>query len=156
MIPNLRLRVGLSDSFDLGIEYEFFSLGLIAKYAISHDPEGFSYAMLGGAGTSPSDDSSAGSYVYLGAIASGRFGAFEPFVLTRFNHVWQNGRTFDFGPLGGVTLPAGSFSYFNFALGSSVWPVNWFGLAFALNALSSGASTDASPFYPTGSLLFRF
>ena len=121
-LPVLKLSIGLSRNFDLGLQYDSFSLGLFGKYSfINNQESGFSLAGVAGGGAT-----GGGAYGFAGPAFSVKLGAFEPYAVGRYNFV-------SFGESSSssrLSWEAGQHSYFQFTFGGLLW----LGKGFGLNA----------------------
>lgn len=121
-LPAFKFSYGLSRSFDLGLQYDSFSLGLFGKYSFLNNQEsGFSLAGVAGGGATVG-----GGYAYAGPAFSYKIGALEPYVVGRYNYVSYGEQTSS----SGLSWEAGTHSYFQFTFGG----VLWLGKGFGLNA----------------------
>ena len=113
-IPAFKCAVGLSSAFDLGVQLESASLGGFAKYSfINNQEQGFSLAGVVGAGAVAS-----GSYFYGGPVLSYKAKSVEPYFVARFNvvHYGESDNIFE-----NVSWEAGTYTYFQFTLGTIFW-----------------------------------
>lgn len=115
----IKWNVGLSENWDMGIQYESLSLGLRFKYAVINNKEnGFSLAGALGIGSSLG-----GSHYYGDIMTSYLTGWWEPYSNLRLVHVTidpidfghKDNSVFDF------TIPRTEYSYGQFFLGSRFW-----------------------------------
>jgi len=125
VLPFFKFSVGLSRDFDLGLQYDSFSLGLFGKYSfLNNQASGFSLAGVAGGGIAVG-----GGYAYAGPALSYKLGALEPYFVARYNFV-SYGKS---SSSSGMSWDAGNYSYFQFTLGG----VLWLGKGFGLNAEAS-------------------
>jgi hypothetical protein len=114
VIPACKVAVGLSSNFDLGGQMENASIGGFGKYSLVNNREqGFSLAVVAGGGAVAS-----GSYFYGGPVLSYKAKSFEPYFMGRLNVV-HYGEANDL--FSDVHWEAGTYSYFQFTLGSIFW-----------------------------------
>lgn len=119
-IPSFKLAVGLSSNFDLGAQYDGFSLGVFAKNSfINGRDRGFSLAGVLGVGVV-----SGGAYAYAGPVLSVKAGAFEPYLVGRVNFVAYGSSDSS----STISWDAGQYFYFQGTLGSVVWLSRCLGL----------------------------
>lgn len=142
VLPEFKWLAGLTDNWDIGLQYEILSLGLLTRYSFVNNDEGFSLAGFGGFG-----DMVGGNYIYAGPAVSFRAGQWEPFFNLRYNHIhWkkQSG-TLNFTSNDGTStgIPyetsAVDFHYYQAALGTVFWFTEKFGLNLDANAISSNS-----------------
>jgi hypothetical protein len=119
-IPAFKCAVGLSSAFDLGVQLECASIGGFAKYSLINNQErGFSLAGVAGGGAVAS-----GSYFYAGLALSYLAKSFEPYFVARFNvvHYGEPNDLFE-----DVSWEAGTYTYFQFTLGTIIWATKHIG-----------------------------
>jgi hypothetical protein len=122
VLPVFKLSVGLSRDFDLGLQYDSFSIGLFGKYSFMNNQEsGFSLAGVAGGGATVG-----GGYAFAGPALSFKLGAFEPYAVGRYNFVSYK----ESDSAVGMSWEAGQHTYFQFTFGG----VLWLGKGFGLNA----------------------
>jgi hypothetical protein len=141
-VPSIKYSVGLSDSFDLGFQYEVVEYGAWGKYQLLGGREGFALAGLAGMGLSFT-----GFYGYLGPVLSWKSGIFEPYFVERVNYVDYPEASVNVQNVGEVHVDPGSYRYLQHTLGFFLWPVHSVG--FGLEA--SAFTTLGSPFILRGS-----
>lgn len=154
-LPSLKYSIGLSDSFDLGFQYEVIEYGAWGKYAILNQPEGLSFAALAGAGLGLE-----GHYFYLGPVVSHKWDWFEPYFITRFNYVSYPATKISVSTIGDFTVDPGVYRYFQHTLGFFVWPKDWLGLGLEASAFGTMKSPfilrGTDRFIVSGNFSFRF
>jgi hypothetical protein len=137
-LPVFKLSVGLSRDFDLGLQYDSFSLGLFGKYSFLNNQEsGFSLAGVAGGGITVS-----GGYVYAGPVLSCKLGTLEPYFVGRFNFV-SYGKSSSSSAL--ITWEAGQYTYLQFTLGGVLWVWRGFGLNGEISFYSSSLGLTEMP-----------
>jgi hypothetical protein len=120
-LPACKIAVGLLSNFDLGFQMESASLGVFGKYSFVNNRErGFSVAGVLGVGAVAS-----GSYAYGGPVLSYKSKSLEPYFVARLNYV-HYGRSED--TFSDVHWEAGTYTYFQFTLGTIFWVTGNIGL----------------------------
>lgn len=152
--PALKIAVGLSTDFDLGLQLDAGGMGVFGKYSFVNNMErGFSLAGVLGAGAVAS-----GSYAYGGPVLSYKAKSFEPYIVGRLNLV-HYGKSEDFF---GESWAAGNYTYFQFTLGSIFWLSSKIGLNVEGSAFAGKLGLEdfedfAVPsFVVLGGVKFRF
>jgi hypothetical protein len=116
----VKVDYGVTDDFDLGVQWEVLSLGFRAKYAFINRPQhGLSLAGFLGIGSS-----FGGSYRNLGLATSYRFNrTFEPFASIRWTSVEADEEDLDDGDTEDVFngLPNERYSYTQIFVGTKIW-----------------------------------
>ena len=128
--------IGLTEDFDVGIQYEALSLGLDAKYSLINNKTGIALAAMTGIGLT------AGGTYYLAALATSyRVKDFEPFASLRFTQVNIDAADVKDTSTGTVfvSLPKTSYNYLQGFLGAKYW----FAKAFALS-VEAGSFVSSS------------
>lgn len=153
-LPTIKYTKGLGDNLDFGVQYEVVSIGLWSKYSFINRPErGFSFGALIGGGLSGT-----GYYGYLGPVVSYRFKRFEPYFISRFNHVRYEG-TNVLASIGEISFANGSYRYFQNTLGTMFWIFDWAALSLETNHFSTVRSpyvlNDRARWIFSGSFVFR-
>jgi hypothetical protein len=125
---NAKFAYGISQNFDVGIQYDFIGMGILAKYSlINHQDKGFSLATLGGAGTDIFGFGS--SYIYIGPAVSYLMDWWEPYIVARFNQVTIGA----FSSNSIKVTERTTFNYLQGSVGSFFWFTKTFGLGLEYN-----------------------
>lgn len=149
VIPIIKLSFGVLDNLDLGFQTELFSYGVFLKFALLNPKTNGISLSLTAAGGVPG----AGVYFYGGPTLGVKLGFIEPYGIARFNYV-NFGTGSDSGGLGSVF---GSYQYFSFVGGLTLWPTKEFGINGEVTFFhgDTGSSQLVGP-APTASILLRF
>jgi hypothetical protein len=131
-VPSVRYSLGLSDSFDLGFQYEVVEYGVSGKYNFLGNGEGFSLAGLAGTGLSFD-----GFYAFVGPVVSWKIGIFEPYFVERLNYVDYPERKVNVDAVGEIHVDPGTYWYFQHTLGFFVWPLDWLGAGLEVSAFGT-------------------
>lgn len=130
VLPALKVAVGLSESADLGLQFDTFSLGFFGRKSFINNREtGPSLAGVIGLGMA-----AGGYYGYAGPVFSYKTGGFEPYLGARLNLVSYE----DSDSSSSISWDAGDFAYPQATLGFSFW----FSRRVALNAEASALIGD--------------
>lgn len=162
-VPYARLEIGVKSDFDMAVSIEEQSglvFNLDAKYSIVNNPEGFSFAVLGGVFYGVDLAKSRGAY--FAPMISSKWGWFEAYALTRINYVRWSGTEFVdtddfFVSLNDYTNIG--FSYLQTTAGTNFWFNPQFGLNIHLSHfqfLGSDVNDVEANFVPGLGLMFKF
>lgn len=114
-----KFNYGLSDRWDLGLQWESLSMGVRIKYGIiDNQSKGWSLAAAAGTGFS-----AGGSHYYGDLMGSYLFGTWEPYTMFRVVHVTTDPVKIGDEKQDGFELDIGSSSYVygQLSLGTRVW-----------------------------------
>lgn len=129
--PAAKLAYGMTSDVDIGLQVEFFTVGLFGKYSFINSTEnGFSSAALFSLGATAN-----GMYAYTGPVLSYKMDFVEPYFVGRYNYVRYNEDIEDIW-FGDTIAEAGNYSYFQFTFGSILWINRRAGLSFELSTFS--------------------
>jgi hypothetical protein len=124
-LPALKVAVGLSESADLGLQFDTFSLGFFGRKSFINNREtGPSLAGVIGLGMA-----AGGYYGYAGPVLSFKTGGFEPYLGARLNFVTYD----ESDSSSSISWEGGDFTYPQATLGFCFW----FSRRVALNAEAS-------------------
>lgn len=150
----LKWSHGLTDNFDIGVQYESLSLGVRAKYAfMNNQEEGFSLAAAVGTGVS-----FGGSHYYGDLMASYLHKSFEPYSNLRFVQVHAEPLTFN-NDLGKEIFKTSAYDcYGEYTLGSRFWFRPDFCLSLEAAGLFSTSSSVnlGTPFLFSAGLVLNY
>lgn len=114
----LKWTYGVTENFDVGLQWESLSLGIRAKYSFINQSEGWSFAGALGTGVS-----TGGNHNYGDLISSYATGAWEPYGTIRVVHITTDPMEFrntDTGALS-FTVDRSQYNYGQFFLGTRYW-----------------------------------
>lgn len=146
----VKANLGLSDNWDLGLQFESLSYGVRTKYAfLNPRQEGFGLAVASGLG-----GSIGGYHVYADLLASYLINSFEPYLTVRGTCIYTREFLSFSSELFNISRVAGTIWSGEVFLGSKFWVTKHLSLSPEISLLWVGSS------YPVivygGGLGFRF
>lgn len=146
-LPALKVAVGLSESADLGVQFDTFSLGFFGRKSFINNSEtGASLAGVAGLGIA-----AGGWYGYAGPVFSYKTCRFEPYFSTRVNFVTYE----DSDSSSSISWEGGDFVYPQMTLGFSFWLSRKAALSVEASALIGEAGVLDAGIVGMAGLSFR-
>jgi hypothetical protein len=164
-----QMSYGLKDDLDVGVVAEIMGnniVGATVHYAFLNEDQGWSWALLGGAGAGRvkgvdivggrGHTKTTGYYGHLGPIVSYKYSYVEPYLVYRLNYLHLNTKL-DIESLNDkLSMPLGfgsSHLYSQLTLGNNFWLNSHLGLTLNINSFMMHGLHMTSPFFDTGLVL---
>lgn len=146
-LPALKVAVGISESTDLGVQFDTFSLGFFGRKSFINSPvEGPSLAAVTGLGIA-----AGGWYGYAGPVFSYKTCRFEPYFSPRVNFVSYE----ESDSSSSISWEGGDFVYPQVTLGFSFWLSRKVALSAEASALIGKAGVLDAGIVGMAGLSFR-